>query len=120
MKRTLWFLVLVALLAVPIVAFAQAAPPPTPAVPIFTSDPIGYLIAHKQDLIGLLTAVFLIARVVIRYVPVPQPRSIWAAIYTIINNVSLPTPKAATPLTSRGVMPAVPPPPAQPPPAGIS
>ena len=36
-----------------------------------------------------------VARAVIRFVPVPQPGSVWAAIYTIINHVSLPTPKAA-------------------------
>ena len=99
MKRILTFLGVVVLLALPVVALAQAAPTSTSAAPVtFVSDPIGYLQAHYEAIYAALFSVFIIARVVIRYVTVPKSGTLWAALYNFILHASLPTPKLATPL----------------------
>ena len=85
MKRILTFLGVVVLLALPVVALAQAAPTSTSAAPVtFVSDPIGYLQAHYEAIYAALFSVFIIARVVIRYVTVPKSGTLWAALYNFI------------------------------------
>ena len=57
---------------------------------------LGSEAALKQH--STLFSVFIIARVVIRYVTVPKSGTLWAALYNFILHASLPTPKLATPL----------------------
>jgi hypothetical protein len=118
MKKTIGFLVLLALLALPLVALGQTSVPTPVATVTFSADPIGYLQAHWAQ---IALALFLVAKAIVRYAPKPAEGSLWAWIFAALEQVSLPTPQVSTPagkLAAGAVaVPLAEPPPPVPPPS---